>query len=270
MGVRRFRAGAADAPVIADTIGTTARAAIAGSSSVRKELAAALGLHGITVASPGNDSAGVADQPDALAARFAESEIGPVLRSDDAVVGDRDRTRRAAWLVAAVAAAMLVGAAGVQYWGVHRRLRMVEAERARLRSALASTLVGRTTVDAVYAELGQLSQIERSSPQWSTVIAALTQAVPEEAHLTAIRTRDDSLVVDGLADHAARVFDALSKTRGLTEVKSASAVHRELQDNGSAKEHFTIAARAPVLSPTQQAKPTALPTSAPSTRRPGQ
>jgi hypothetical protein len=42
------------------------------------------------------------------------------------------------------------------------------------------------------------------------------------------------------------VFDALAKTRGLVEVKSAASVRRELQEQGGAKEHFTIAARAPV------------------------
>jgi len=71
----------------------------------------------------------------------------------------------------------------------------------------------------------------------------LSQTIPDEAHLAAIRTRGDSLIVDGLADHAARVFDALAKTGGLVDVKSAASVRRAAQDGGGAKEHFTIAAR---------------------------
>jgi Tfp pilus assembly protein PilN len=245
-GVRRFRAGASDAPMIADTIGSTARAGIAGVLEPRRELAAALGLHGVSVSPPSGDLARTADAPDALAALFAESDAGPVLRSDDSVAVERERTRGVAWWIAACAAAVLVLAAGVQYWGVKRQLRQVQAERAQLRPQLSSTLIGQSTVNSAYAQLATLGGIDRAAPHWSTVIGAITTTIPEEAHLTALRTRDDSLVVDGLADHAARVFDALAKTRGLVEVKSAASVRRELQEQGGAKEHFTIAARAPV------------------------
>ena len=60
----------------------------------------------------------------------------------------------------------------------------------------------------------------------------------------AIRTRDDSVIVDGVADHAARVFNALERANQLTGVKAAAAVRREIQEGGSdALEHFVIAAR---------------------------
>jgi hypothetical protein len=39
------------------------------------------------------------------------------------------------------------------------------------------------------------------------------------------------------------VFDALERMPGFTNVRSAAAVRRELQDDGSALEHFTIAGR---------------------------
>jgi Tfp pilus assembly protein PilN len=120
----------------------------------------------------------------------------------------------------------------------------VRAERDRIRPEIASTMVGRTTVDAAYQHLSTLSAIERASPQWSSVIAALTEALPDDAHLMAIRTRDDSVIVDGVADHAARVFNALERANQLTGVKAAAAVRREIQEGGSdALEHFVIAAR---------------------------
>jgi len=82
------------------------------------------------------------------------------------------------------------------------------------------------------------------------VIASLTDALPDDAHLLALRTRDDSVVVDGVADHAARVFDALEKADGLTGVRAAAAVRREIQEGGAdALEHFVIAAR--VVPPTR-------------------
>lgn len=51
------------------------------------------------------------------------------------------------------------------------------------------------------------------------------------------------MVVDGLAERARRVFDALEKANGLAGVRAAAPVRRELQDGGTAAlEHFVIAA----------------------------
>jgi hypothetical protein len=253
VAVRRFRAGAADGAMIADTIGPTARVGITGDAAPRKELAAALALHGVSVTTPVGGSRREGESPELLAAQFAGAEIGPVLRSDARVAGERMRARSAAWWMIAASVLLLAAAGGVQYWGVRRQLRLVRAERARLRPELNTTLLGRTTVDATYAQLAALDTIDRTAPQWSAMIARLSQTIPDEAHLAAIRTRGDSLIVDGLADHAARVFDALSKTRGLTDVKSAASVRRAAQDGGGAKEHFTIAARVEQTAPRKAA-----------------
>ncbi|HEY7393969.1 MAG TPA: PilN domain-containing protein, partial [Gemmatimonadaceae bacterium] len=136
-----------------------------------------------------------------------------------------------------------------------------------LRPEIASTMVGRTTVDAAYRHLATLSVIERSSPHWSQVIGTLTEAVPDDAYLVALRTRDDSVIVDGLAERAKRVFDALEKADGLTGVRAAAPVRRELQDGGTdALEHFVIAARVQPVEPPKRA----VPASNTSVRRQGQ
>ena len=244
VGVRRFRSGAGDAPMIADTVGPAARVGVLGSVTPRRELTAALNVLGVSVTAPSGESSVAAERPDHLAAQFAGSDIGPMLRSEEAVRVEAAEARRAAWIVAGVAAALLIVAAGVELWGVHHQLARVRAERDRIRPEIASTMVGRTTVDAAYQHLSTLSAIERASPQWSSVIAALTEALPDDAHLMAIRTRDDSVIVDGVADHAARVFNALERANQLTGVKAAAAVRREIQEGGSdALEHFVIAAR---------------------------
>jgi Tfp pilus assembly protein PilN len=256
VGVRRFRAGAGDAAMIVDTVGSAARVGVAGSAAHRRALSAALSSAGVHVMAPSGEWSTAADSVDLLAAHFAGSDVGPVLRGEDAVALARDRSRKAAWLTAAIAAALLFVAAGIEFWGVHHQLRLVQSERARLRPQIASTMVGRTTVDATYRHLAVLNGIERSAPQWSAVIATLSAAVPEDAHLTAIRARDDSLIVDGLALHAARVFDALERTTDLTDVKAPAPVRRELQEDGSALDHFTIAARlARPAAPTSVAPP---------------
>jgi hypothetical protein len=147
------------------------------------------------------------------------------------------------WIITGAAAALFVIAALVQLWGVHHQLNLVRAEREKIKPQLSTTLVGRTTVDATYRHLATLGAAERAAPHWSVVIGRLSESIPEEAHLSAIRARSDSLLIDGLAEHAARVFDALEKTHGLIEVRAASPVRRELQEGGGTLDHFTIAAR---------------------------
>ncbi|HEV8445254.1 MAG TPA: PilN domain-containing protein [Gemmatimonadaceae bacterium] len=252
-GVRRFRAGASDGAMIVDSIGgPSARAGVLGATGPARELSAALASFGLSAARAG-DTGSASDRPDVLAARFAGSSVGPALRGEDSVALERAGARKAACIVAAAALVLFAAAAGIQLWGVRHQLAEVRAEREALRPQLAATMVGRTTVDATYKHLLALNQIESTAPRWSSVISTLSQSVPEEAYLTAIRARQDSVIVDGLAGHAARVFDAIERTRGFMDVKSAAPVRRELQEDGPALEHFTIAARVESVKPSPTA-----------------
>ncbi|MEO7084571.1 MAG: PilN domain-containing protein [Gemmatimonadaceae bacterium] len=242
-GVRRFRAGAVDAPMIADVVGPSARLGAAGASGPRKAIIAALSSLRVTVATPTGEHASGTDDSDVLAAQFAGSDAGPLLRTEAAVAGQTARARRMMWSILGAAAALLVAAAVVELVGVHHQLDVVRAERAAIKPQLSATLVGRTTVTGTYTQLTALDSIERNAPQWAVIIGTLGDAVPDGAHLTAIRARDDSLIVDGLALRAKPVFDALESTQGLLDVRASSPVRRELQDDGQALEHFTIAAR---------------------------
>jgi hypothetical protein len=248
-GVRRFRAGAADASMIADAVGRSTRVAIAGEASPRRELAAVLTGLGVATTTAAGEWASAAEHGDVLAANFAGSDVGPVLRSEDNVAAQRAKARRMTAITFAAAAVLIAASALIELWGVHHQLELVRQQRAEIRPALSSTLIGRTTVEATYRHLAVLNGIERSTPQWAAVITTLSNSIPNDAYLTAIRSRDDSLIVDGLAEHAARVFDALEKAPGLADVKAAAAVRRELQDDGTALDHFTIAARVVTNSP---------------------
>lgn len=243
VSVRRFRGGTTDAAMIADSLGPAARVGLVGEPSCRRALAAALEPFGIRTLGPAGESAPLADHGDLLAAHFAGADARPVLRGEDAASADRAGTTRIATRLGLAAAALLVVAAGLELWGVRHQLRKIRDERAALRGQIAATLVGRTTLDGMYRQVAALNAIERTSPRWSAVIASLSEAIPEDAYLTAIRARQDSLIVDGLGEHAARVFDALSSTPGLVDVRAAAPVRREAQDEGPALEHFTIAAR---------------------------
>ncbi|HEY4131824.1 MAG TPA: PilN domain-containing protein [Gemmatimonadaceae bacterium] len=266
VGVRRFRAGAADAAMIVDTVGPSARIGIAGSVAMRRELSAALSEQRVAVSTPAGEWAATADRGDVLAAHFAGSETGPVLRADDTMAVEKARTQKFTWTVLGAAAAVLLLAAGVELWGVHHQLNLVRAERARLHPQITSTMLGRTSTDAMTRSLTSLYAVERASPQWSTVLTVLSESVPDDAYLTAIRARQDSLVIEGLADHAARVFDALSNSKLLTDVKAPAGVRRELQEDGKPLDHFQIAAR--IVPPTSAplTTPASNPVRAPSGR----
>ncbi len=238
-GVRRFRAATDDASLVADAIGAGARIGIFGAAQQRGALSTVLSSAGarVNVNSAGSDNAGM------IAAEYAGASIGPALKSEAAISRERDTVRRARWIVAGAAAALFAIAAGIQLWGVHHQLELVRRDRDELRPKIASTLVGRTTIEAAFNDLAALASADRDATQWSSVIAALTDGLPDDAHLTAIRARGDSIVVEGLADHAAPVFDSLSRIPLLRDVKAAAPVRRELQDGGASLEHFVIAAR---------------------------
>ena len=256
-GVRRLRAGGADGALIA-SLSAGHRIHLAGSSD--PALAKALADLGLTAAR-GTDAG---DDLARIAARGAPLAAGPILVSDDVRAA---RTARAAtlarWLWGS-AAALLLASAGLEWWGISRELSAVSAERATLRPKLGTTLVGRSTVETAYRRLGDLQAAERSSPQWSRVIATLASELPEGSYMTTFRGRGDSLVVDGLAERAAGVFEMLERSTVFAGARSAAPVRREVQEGGEALEHYTIALRLAGLAPVARA--TAAPGSTPAPR----
>ena len=246
-GLRRFRSGGADAALVTGAVRDertpAPRVGVFGRASQRRDLVRGLSEHGVTVETPSPSWADAAEFPEIVAAQFAGAEYGPRIRGEDARIAERAEAKQATLMVAGAAVLLFALAGALEFWGVRRELRAVQAERERLRPQIASTMVGRSTIETAYNHLATLNAADLGATRWSRVIASLSSYLPEEAYLLAVRTREDSLVVDGLAEHAARVFDALERMPGLTNVRSAAAVRRELQEDGTALEHFTIAAR---------------------------
>jgi hypothetical protein len=111
IGVRRFRAGSADAAMIVDTVGPNARVGIAGDPEARRALAAALSPLGVAVAAPVGEWASVAEKSELLAAQFAGGDVGPTLRTEGAVAAEGAGGRQATWMFGGGAPAPFVGAA---------------------------------------------------------------------------------------------------------------------------------------------------------------
>lgn len=249
-GVRRFRAGAADAELIADAIAATdgARASAIGAFGVqasRQELSRALSARGISARPATGPWSEYSGTPVLLAAAFAAESSGPLLLNEQARAARRAQARRATLAVAVAAAILLLLAAAVTMWGVRRELRQVRAERAAVHPQVAATLVGRSTVEDAYRRLAALTAAQRSAPRWAPVLAGMSELLPDDAFLTAFRTRGDSVTIDGMAARAARVFDAVHGSELLAGVRAPAPVRREAPDGGDPLERFSLAGTLP-------------------------
>jgi hypothetical protein len=250
-GVRRFRAGAADAALVAEAIaqspgarnaGAHGRVNLIGVTAPRQELARALSSGGLTVSAAPPEWAEGADHPDLLAAEFAGPNAAPLLRSEVTVAAQREMTRRTITRMAIASVVLLLVAALFSLWGAKRQLRVVRAERELIRPQISATLVGRSSVETAFRQLTALSTAQRSATRWTAVIAGVSEHLDKDAYLTAMRGRDDSLLVEGIGVRAATAFNSLAGTPGLASVHAAAPVRRESPDGGPALERFTIAA----------------------------
>jgi hypothetical protein len=239
--VRHFRGGAADAALVAAAVGRGPVGAV-GDAAQRKELARALSAAGVSVAPPPEQWAAPAESADFLAAEFAGPKAVPLLRSDATLASRRDTARTSIVRALTAAGILLLLSALFEFVGAKRQLKAVEAERAAIKPRLSVTLVGRTSVETAYRQLAALAAAQRGSIEWSGVIARLATSLDDNSYLTTLRARDDSLVVDGIAAHAARAFDSIALTPGLTSVKAAAPVRREAPEGSAPVERFSIAA----------------------------
>lgn len=256
-GVRRFRAGSLDAQLITTALqdsrsnGTAPRVGTLGAPSPRQELIRALSRESAAINSPAPEWTAAASDPMIAAATFANSDDGLALRTGDSAELRERAGKRLSLAIFAAAAVLMVGAASLELWGVKRELAAVKAERASIRPHLETRLTGRTTFEASNRKLSALFAAHREAPYLSGVIASVTDALPQGAYLLSFRARHDTLVVDGLATSSAAAFAGLESVPELANVKSIGGVQRQLQDDGTALEHFTVQAR--MLLPTPPA-----------------
>ena len=68
---------------------------------------------------------------------------------------------------------------------------------------------------------GLTDVVDWVNANWAAVVAQLSDVLPDDAHLIGLRMRDDSLALEGLADHAARVFDTVERMPGLVATPTA-------------------------------------------------
>lgn len=142
-------------------------------------------------------------------------------------------------MLAAVGAVAVLAFAGVLgwEWRAGRVLDDVRAERARLAPRVEATAPMRVRLER--ARL--LSPVPPADTiGWSRLLARLTEALPDDAYLTSLRTRGDTLFLEGRAARAGSVFDALRGVAGLAGVRASAPVRRETADDGTTLDRFAF------------------------------
>jgi heme exporter protein D len=247
-GVRRFRGGSLDAALVRSAIeetrsnGTAPRAATLGAAAERAELGRALS-GSVSVSTPATQWSQTAGDPMLVAATWASTDDGLTLRTEELTESRAREGRRFVWRAVAASVVVLAMAAAIELWGARRELASLRDQRARIRPQLASTLAGRTNLETSTHRLSALFAAQRETPQLSGVLASVTDALPDGAYLLSFRARRDTLILDGLAKNSGEAFAGLENVPELANVRSIAGIQRQLQDDGTALEHFTVQAR---------------------------
>jgi hypothetical protein len=152
------------------------------------------------------------------------------------------RARRATLRTRAMSAAsavLLVVAAGLHLWGLHRELDAVGARRAEIAPAVERAREMRANVDGVRTRLAAIAALENEGEEWTGAIAALAAALPDSAHLRSLAADSAGVRVAGLARSAADVVPALEAHPRFEHVSLAAPVRFE---QGDAGERFDVVA----------------------------
>lgn len=163
----------------------------------------------------------------------------------DGVRVQRARTiKSAAWWLAGASAAVLILGAGIILWGEHRELAAVRAHRAAIRAQVLRALAGRDTLIGLSEHVSTIAGLQRSTHEWSGVIALVAAALPLDASLTAFHGEADSIALEGQAAEAAGVFAAMRAAPGIAAVRASAPVRQEGggPDGQPVIERFVVAA----------------------------
>ena len=145
-------------------------------------------------------------------------------------------TSRTTMLVAA-AGALALGAIGLQEADVRRELAAVRAERERL----APLMGGRGPADATRELAQALSALPDT--RWAAALVRITAALPDDAHLTRVQARGDTLMLVGVATRASSAFAALASVPEFARIEATAPVRRETTADDEVVERFAFAVR---------------------------
>jgi hypothetical protein len=187
--------------------------------------------------------------PLVVAAQYARGTTTCELCSERTYATRQGVARRVAAVMVAAAAACLVLAAGVDFWGLGRQLAAVHARRAGLTRKVAVAMRARDSLEAIVGSVGRLRTLRVTSQQWSAFLTDLSDYLPRDAHVVSLRGAADSAVIEGIARQAAGVFQAVQQIPRVGGVRAAAPIRQEVAADGSVREQFALGTvlRAPAV-----------------------
>ena len=209
----------------------------------RQMLVAPLGDRGIQLGDRAARWRAVSESPEAMAAAFAHEAKDLDLLPPQAHAARDATARRRAFQLAGLAAGFLVLGAVAQLWDVRRELASVQARRAEIRAAVNGASEARATIESLRRRLTTLAPLEADATRWSAVLAEVATYLPRDAYLVDVRATADSMVLEGIASRAAGVFDRLARAPGISGVRPAGSIRRDVTETGAPIERFSLSAR---------------------------
>lgn len=261
VSLRRLPAAPLDASRLASLLGADAGAPVALVGDLPAPLAASLGERGPALLAP-TAHAELAASPAALAAAFARDAAGgaPSLVPDHVREAGRRRAMRRAAATYAAAGLLVIAAAALELSGTWRERAQVAGARAALRGRLSGVLATRDSLARVAERLGALRAAEAHAPRWSAAVATVAGALPRDAYVLSLRGEGDSVVIDGVAERAAPVFDALRRAPQVLSVHAQGSIRQEIEEGVGPMERFTLVVRlAAPVAPLGASSPLAVP-----------
>jgi hypothetical protein len=196
--------------------------------------------------------AGASGAPAVLAASGAPAARAELLPDPIRLARARRERRLSTRLVTATAAMLLLSAA-LELWGAHRALRQVQSDRAAIRPLVAQAMDIRQEVEGVQDRLRALAAAESGASRWTAVIADVADHLPKDAYLLSLRGASDSLVLEGVAQRAAGVFESLRDAPRVVAVRAEAPIRQESQDSAAPVERFILGARLAAVRDTAEA-----------------
>lgn len=153
-------------------------------------------------------------------------------------VRERALARRRGYVLAALGMliVLLLALAAVPWYVQRSRVFDAQARHAGLEAAVASVVADR---EALLRSAGQLAAIrdhQRVGADVVTVLARLTNLLPDDAHLTRLEVNGDQVRFSGVAANAANLVDTLGGNGDFRDVRTPTAISR----TSDGKETFTV------------------------------
>ena len=152
--------------------------------------------------------------------------------------------RRRAWASRLAAAAALIAliSAAVHYWGLMREIALIEERRAEIRQEVAPLLAWRDSLLGLEERLALLERVHPKPGRLTRALFDVSVLLPPDAHLTAFRSKGDTLMISGLSPRAADAIQALRSALSFGNVRLDGIIDRELDAGATAQERFNIEA----------------------------